>query len=93
VVIIRLFQHLLLSGVDDRVTGESELEWIWKDADVAYSKYYPDVWLEGMRRSTEVSRQDSWCPHLDSNHVSPVYKHSVLQTHRPARQFNEGVYL
>jgi hypothetical protein len=58
-VILRRFQHFGLNGVDDRVTGESELEWIWKDADVAYSKYYPDVWLEGMRGSTEVSRQDS----------------------------------
>jgi hypothetical protein len=39
-----------------------ELERMWKEAVVAYLKYYPGIRLEGPRKTTKNFSQDNWCP-------------------------------
>jgi hypothetical protein len=38
-----------------------ELETMWKEAVVAYLKYYPGISLEGQRKTTKNLSQDNWC--------------------------------
>jgi hypothetical protein len=44
-----------------------ELEWIWKEAGVAKTSYYPGIFLEGLRNTTEIFSQDARCPSQDSS--------------------------
>jgi hypothetical protein len=44
-----------------------ELETIWKEAAVAYSRYYPDVLHVALRKTTENLSQESWFPGRGSN--------------------------
>jgi hypothetical protein len=44
-----------------------ELERIWEEAAVAYLRYYPRIFLEGLREITNKLIQGSWCPDRDPN--------------------------
>jgi hypothetical protein len=39
-----------------------ELEIMWKETVVALSRYYPGIFLEGLREITKHFSQDSLCP-------------------------------
>jgi hypothetical protein len=52
-----------------------ELKRIWKEAIVAYSRYYPGICLEGLRKTIKNLSQYSQRPcSRDSNRVPPEYK-------------------
>jgi hypothetical protein len=51
-----------------------ELERIWKEAAVVDLRYYPGIFLEGLRNITRDLSLDSRCPGPDSNQVLPEYK-------------------
>jgi hypothetical protein len=59
----------------------NELESIWKEAVVTYSRYYTGLCLDGLRKPTIYLIQDGRCPDRDSNgHIA----HISLQHHRCA---------
>jgi hypothetical protein len=41
---------------------EDEFYRIWKEAVVAYSRYYPSICLEGMKKAIKHLSQGSWYP-------------------------------
>jgi hypothetical protein len=41
-------------------------------------KYYPSIFLEGMRKTTKNTSQDSRCPGRDLKPGPPVYEAGVL---------------
>lgn len=51
----------------------NELEIIWYEVVVAYSRYYPNICLEGLKKVTEDAIKDSLCPGRDSNQMYPEY--------------------
>lgn len=54
-----------------------ELEVIWKDVVVAYSRYSPGSCLEELREKTKNLSQDSRCPARDSNLTPPEYRYAA----------------
>jgi hypothetical protein len=44
----------------------AEIERIWKEAVVAWSRYYPGICLERLKETTKTLSQDSRCPFRDS---------------------------
>jgi hypothetical protein len=64
-------QHSASHGT---MTNDDELERIWKEAVVAYSKYYPGICLQGLGKTTRNLGLDSTCLLQDSNRVPPEYK-------------------
>jgi hypothetical protein len=56
----------------------NELEIIWKEATVAYSRYYSGIFLEGQRKIMQYLNQYSWCLEPDSNLTPPEYKPGEL---------------
>jgi hypothetical protein len=55
-----------------------ELERIWKEVVVPNLRYYPNICLEGLRKTTQNLSQDSWSLSQDFNLVPPKYKAGVL---------------
>jgi hypothetical protein len=52
---------------------DSELENIWKKAIMTKLKYYPRIYLEGLRKTMNTLSQDSQCLSWDSNLAPPEY--------------------
>jgi hypothetical protein len=46
---------------------KSETERIWEKLFVAYFRYHPGMFLQGMRKHMKKFGQNSWCPGPDSN--------------------------
>jgi hypothetical protein len=55
-----------------------ELERIWKEAPVAYSRYYPSICLEKLRKTTKTLSQNSRSPVRDSNLALSKYMSRAL---------------
>lgn len=53
-------------------------------------RYYTNIYLEGLRKSTKDISQDVRCPNRDMNRSSPEYKSEVLPTE--VLNFEEGEY-
>jgi hypothetical protein len=51
----------------------NELEIIWYEVVVAYSRYYPNICLEGLKTVTKDAIKHSLCPGRDSNQMYPEY--------------------
>jgi hypothetical protein len=52
---------------------------MWNEAVVAESLYYPGIWLEDLKKTTENLSRYSPCPGRDSNHEHPGFKTETLQ--------------
>jgi hypothetical protein len=50
---------------------DDELERVYKEEGIDYSRYYPDICLEGLRKIPTKNSQDRWCSGQDSNRASP----------------------
>lgn len=55
-----------------------ELERIQKEVIVVYSRYYPGICLEGLRKTTKTLSEENLCLGRDSNPVLTKYKTTVL---------------
>jgi hypothetical protein len=55
-----------------------ELEMIRNEVIVAYSRYYPRICLDGLRKTTETVCEENLCLGRDSNSALTEYKSSVL---------------
>jgi hypothetical protein len=44
---------------------------ILEESVIAYSRYYPGIWLEGLRKRTWILSHDNRCPGRDSNGARP----------------------
>jgi hypothetical protein len=55
-----------------------ELERIWKEAAVVYSRYYPGICLEWLMNLTKSLCEDNWCLNRDSNGARLEYKARAL---------------
>jgi hypothetical protein len=51
-----------------------ELESIWKEAILAYSRYYPSKFLEGLRKATRNFNEDNIYPSRDPQLTTPKYE-------------------
>jgi hypothetical protein len=51
-----------------------EFEMIWEEAVVKQWKYYPDIYLEGLRKTTIKLSEDSRCSYRHSNRKPPEEK-------------------
>jgi hypothetical protein len=47
-------------------------EWIWKEAVVAWLKFYSRICLEGLRETMKEVGQDGWCPYLYSKFIAAL---------------------
>jgi hypothetical protein len=64
--------------------NDNELKRIWKEAVMAYSRYYPGICLETGKNKKSLS-QDSRCSARVSNRASPEYKSTALLLDQPVR--------
>jgi hypothetical protein len=60
-----------------------EWEETWKETLVAYSRYYPGIYLEGRRQITKTLNRDSRCSGRDSYPAPPEYKSRLLSLYQP----------
>jgi hypothetical protein len=44
----------------------AQFERIWKETVMGNSRYYPGIFPEGMRKTTNDFSHDNWCPRRDS---------------------------
>jgi hypothetical protein len=51
-----------------------ELERMWKEAGKAYLRYYPSIYLKGLRKTTTNLSEYSWSPGRDLNPRPPEYR-------------------
>jgi hypothetical protein len=56
-----------------------------KEVAVAKLRYYPDICLEELKKTTKTLNQDSRYPGRDSNREPPKYKSKQLSLHQPVR--------
>jgi hypothetical protein len=66
------------------------LERIWKESVVAYSKQYPIICLEGLRKPTRNLIQDNLCPSRNLNQAYTEYNSRALPLDQPARYHEIG---
>jgi hypothetical protein len=64
---------------------DDELQRIRKETIMAYSRYYPVIFLEVLSKVTESLSQDSSCPFRDSNWARREYKAGVSHLDESAR--------
>jgi hypothetical protein len=64
---------------------EYELARIWKEAVVAYSRYYPNICFEGQSKPMKSLSRHDRCPRRDSNRVPPKQEPRTLPLCHPAR--------
>jgi hypothetical protein len=62
-----------------------ELERISKEAVVAWPRYYPIIFLKGLRKTMNNLSQKSWCPGQDSNQAPTEYMSRVLPLNKSVR--------
>jgi len=81
-----LFDHTLFKYIAYAVPNgrrnsvNDELEKKRKEVVVAYFRYYPGIWLDGLRKNMENPNHDSWSFGKDSNLGLPEYKAALLTT-------------
>jgi hypothetical protein len=69
------FTAQLVSSLCAVELQEDELDWILRKATVAYSKYYPDICLKGLRQKAKFLRQNKRSSCRDSNRRSNDLEH------------------
>jgi hypothetical protein len=52
-----------------------DLERMWNEV---VDAYYPGIWVEGLRKATQILIQNRRCPDQDSNRASPEYRGHAL---------------
>jgi hypothetical protein len=62
----------------------NDVERIWKEAVVAYSRYSSGCCLEGLKKTTWNITQNSWCPDRDSNRAPIECEWRALPLRQPA---------
>jgi hypothetical protein len=55
-----------------------ELEMIWEEMPVVYSRCHPCICLKKLRKIKKNLTQDSWCPDRNSNQASSEYEYRAL---------------
>jgi hypothetical protein len=62
---------------------EDELEKCWKEAFRGYSRCYPGISLEGLKKTTRILSDDRVCPGRDSNGAHPEHDSRASHVDQP----------